>query len=159
MKIRSLSFLCLMFLLSFGKMVAAQSSLSAVLQKNHDYSGAVAKKAQYRAAYQIDTKDPAIINKALRNINNALDDPRLKGKLQVEVVAFSDGVALYLKTSPYEKALKDLVERGVLVVQCANTLREKHIDRSQIFDFVGVVPSGNGELIIRQAEGWSIIKP
>jgi intracellular sulfur oxidation DsrE/DsrF family protein len=28
-----------------------------------------------------------------------------------------------------------------------------------LYDFIAIVPSGNGELIIRQADGWSVIKP
>ena len=136
-----------------------QTALTAPLQKNRDYTGATAQQKAYRAVYQIDVKDPAVIAKTLRNIKNALNDPRLKGKLKIELVAFSDGVATYLKSSPYEESLKDLINQGVLVVQCANTLKEKNMKRSEIFDFVGIVPSGNGELIIRQAEGWAIIKP
>jgi intracellular sulfur oxidation DsrE/DsrF family protein len=45
------------------------------------------------------------------------------------------------------------------VAQCNNTLRERKISRDQLYDFIAVVPSGNGELIIRQADGWTIIKP
>lgn len=134
-------------------------AISKKLQQNRDFTGAVAQKDAYKAIYMIDVNDPYVINKTLRNISNALKDPRLKGKLEVELVAFSDGVATYLKTSPYESQLKALIEKGVIVVQCANTLKEKNMSRDQIFDFVGLVPSGNGELILRQAEGWSVIKP
>lgn len=159
MKLSVLSLFISILFLGSNTILSAQSSLTAPLQKNRDYSGAVATQKQYHAVYQIDVKDPAVISKTLRNIKNALHDPRLEGKLTVELVAFSDGVATYLKSSPYEKALKDLINEGVLVVQCANTLKEKNMKRSEIFDFVGLVPSGNGELIIRQAEGWAIVKP
>jgi len=47
----------------------------------------------------------------------------------------------------------------VVVAQCNNTLKQRKITRDQLYDFIGIVPSGNGELIIRQAEGWSVIKP
>ncbi|AYD47902.1 DsrE family protein [Arachidicoccus soli] len=150
------SLLILAFLLLSTVATNAQTK---PLQQNRNFTGAVAKKHQYKAIYQIDVSDPKVINKTLRNINNALEDPRLKGKLKVELIAFADGVAAYLKTSPYEQALKELVLKGVIVAQCNNTLKEKHISRDNLFDFVAVVPSGNGELIIRQAEGWSIVKP
>jgi len=147
------------FILTVALNLTHAQSLSKNLQKNRDFTGAVAKMDNYKAIYMIDVNDPYVINKTLRNISNALKDPRLKGKLEVELVAFSDGVATYLKTSPYESQLKALIEKGVIVVQCSNTLKEKHMSRDQIFDFVGLVPSGNGELILRQAEGWSVIKP
>jgi intracellular sulfur oxidation DsrE/DsrF family protein len=52
-----------------------------------------------------------------------------------------------------------LINQGVIVVQCLNTLQERNIDKSELFDFLGYVPSGNGELLIRANEGWTIIKP
>jgi len=88
-----------------------------------------------------------------------LEDPRLKGKVQVELVAFSGGTEAYRKTSEFEEGIKGLVEKGVTVVQCLNTLREKKISKDELFDFIGFVPSGNGELVIRAAEGWTIVKP
>lgn len=151
----------LLFLLAilFGTLTLHAQSLPKDLQQNRDFTGAKATLDKYHAIYQIDVSDSNVIKKTLRNINNALNDPRLKGKVQIELIAFADGVATYLKTSPYEQTLKDLVLKGVIVAQCANTLKEKHINRDQLYDFVGIVPSGNGELIIRQAEGWSVVKP
>ncbi|MBO9592972.1 MAG: DsrE family protein [Niabella sp.] len=139
-------------------MVHAQQ-LTKTETQNRNFTGAVATKKQYRVIYQMDSGDPKIIEKVIRNLNNALNDPRLKGKLQAELVAFSGGTDAYLKGSKYEESLKSLVEKGVIVAQCANTLRERNIEREKIYDFIGIVPSGNGELILRQAEGWSVIKP
>ncbi|SDC05572.1 DsrE family protein [Niabella drilacis] len=138
---------------------ASAQQLTKKEEKNRSFAGAVARQQQYRVIYQMDSGDPRIIEKVLRNLNNALNDPRLKGKLQAELVAFSGGTDAFLKESKYKDALKQLVDKGVIVAQCANTLKERKIDREQIYDFIGLVPSGNGELILRQAEGWSVIKP
>ena len=132
---------------------------TAKLEKNRAYTGAKATKKYYHAIYQLDNNDPKIIDKTIRNINNALNDPRLIGKIQVELIAFGGGTDAYMLGSKYEKDLKALVEKGVIVSQCNNTLKERKINRDQLYDFIAVVPSGNGELIIRQAEGWSVIKP
>lgn len=147
--------LSIFFLAINGK---AQSPDKA-LEANKAFTGAAATKKIYHAIYQLDNNDPKIIEKALRNINNALVDPRLAGKIQIELVAFSGGTDAYLKGSKYEEDLKALVQKGVIVAQCNNTLKEKKIPREQLYDFIAIVPSGNGELIIRQAEGWSVIKP
>lgn len=132
---------------------------NSLLQKNREFTGAKATQKMYHAIYQLDKNDPKVIGKTIRNINNALNDPRLKGKIQIELIAFAGGTDAYLTGSKYEKDLKTLVEQGVIVAQCENTLRERNISRDQIYNFIGVVPSGNGELIIRQAEGWSVVKP
>jgi len=139
--------------------VKAQTTDTSALLKNHDFSGAEASKKHYYAIYQLDNNDPKIVEKAIRNINNALTDPRLKGKVEIEVITFAGGTEVVMKGSKYEEALKDLVLKGVIVAQCNNSLRERKVERSQVYDFVGVVPSGNGELIIRQGEGWAVVKP
>ncbi|MNY31846.1 DsrE/DsrF-like family protein [compost metagenome] len=95
----------------------------------------------------------------LRNMKNAMEDPRIKGKLEVELIVFGDGVALYNKNSPYMDKLKDLMSKGVLLAQCENTLKERNIDKSTLYDFISYVPSGNGEIIIRQQQGWAVIHP
>ena len=138
---------------------AMSQSSSGLLEKNKAFTGAAASKKSYSTIYQLDNNDPKIIEKAFRNINNALNDPRLSGKIKIELIAFSGGTDALLKNSKYESDLKALVEKGVIVAQCNNTLKERKIDRDQLYDFIAVVPSGNGELILRQAEGWSIIKP
>ncbi len=84
---------------------------------------------------------------------------RLKGKLQVELIAFSGGTEAYRKGSEYEDAIKGLISKGVIVAQCLNTLKERKIDKSELYDFLAYVPTGNGELLIRASEGWTIIKP
>ncbi len=137
---------------------AAQTPSKAE-ERNRSFTGASAGRKAYYAIYQLDNSDPKIIEKAIRNINNALTDPRLAGKLHIELVAFAGGTEAFLKGGKYENDLKALVEKGVILAQCNNSLRERKLDRAQLYDFIAVVPSGNGELILRQAEGWSIVKP
>lgn len=129
------------------------------LDKNSLFTGAKATKSSYKAIYQMDNASPEIIKKTIRNINNLLKDPRLKGKVQVELIAFSGGTEAYRKGSEYEDAIKTLAEKGVIVAQCLNTLEERKIEQNELFGFLAYVPSGNGELVIRASEGWTIIKP
>ena len=142
-------------LFSFLTQVNAQQTL----ETNKQYSGAQATEQVYKAIFQMDQGSPDIIKKTIRNINNLLKDPRLKGKLQIELVAFSGGTNAYRKGSEYEEAIKGLISQGVIVVQCLNTLQDQKIDKSELYDFLGYVPTGNGELLIRANEGWTIIKP
>jgi len=154
---KQLAIACILFAMTI---IEGKAQDSKLLIHNRHYPGAVPKKKAYKVIYQLDSNDPKIIEKAIRNINNVLKDPRLKGHLQVELVAFSGGTEAYFKkNSQYEKPLKDLVEKGVIVAQCLNTLEEKHIAKEELFDFIGYVPSGNGELILRANESWVIIKP
>ncbi|GAB3843102.1 DsrE family protein [Hymenobacter jeollabukensis] len=124
-----------------------------------EFTGAVADKAEYKVVYQLDSDDPKLIKQTLRNMKNALEDPRLKGKLQMELVAYGGGTDVYRKAQPYEAELKALQQQGVLLAQCLNTMKERKISKDELFPFVSYVPTGNGELIIRQAQGWAIVHP
>jgi intracellular sulfur oxidation DsrE/DsrF family protein len=149
-------FVFLFFILS-GTMINLKSQ--EYLEKNKLYTGAEAPKNIYKAIYQMDQSSPAIIKKTIRNINNLLEDSRLHGKIQVELVAYSGGTDAYLKNGNFEKDLKDLIAKGVVVTQCLNTLSERKIDKNELFDFLSYVPSGNGEIVIKATEGWIVIKP
>lgn len=152
------SFIVLLSLVLLTEVIVAQTK-EGLLENNKVFTGAAATKKVYRVIYQLDNGDAKIIEKAIRNINNTLNDPRLMGKVKIELVAFSAGTDAFLKGSKYEEDLKALVQKGVIVSQCNNTLRERKLTRDQIYDFIAVVPSGAGELVIRQVEGWAVIKP
>jgi intracellular sulfur oxidation DsrE/DsrF family protein len=134
--------------LFFIKPVAAQT-----------FAGAEASQPHYKALYYLDDADPDKIKLTLKNIDNALEDTRLKGKLEVELVAFGKGYTVYLKTNPYEEALLALQKKGVILAECSNTIRAMNIDKSTLFPFISYVPSANGEIIIRSADGWVVVHP
>lgn len=152
-------FLIFSFALLMTSPVLNAQNMDSRLTKNKMFSGAESVKDSYHAIFQLDSNDPKKIAKAIRNMNNALDDPRLEGKLTIELIAFSGGTDAYLKGSQFEKDLQNLVKKGVIIAQCHNTLVERQIKPESLFDPIAIVPSGTGELILRQAQGWAIIKP
>jgi intracellular sulfur oxidation DsrE/DsrF family protein len=138
--------------LAFLKTASAQTTTAT-------FTGAEATLKHYDALYILNSGDEKKIKGILRNMENALEDPRLKGKLHLELIVFGDGVAVYVKSGTYEQALKDLQAKGVVLAQCSNTVRERKIDKNDLFPFISYVPSGNGEIIIRQYEGWAVVHP
>lgn len=150
-------FIIAAFLFNLGSYVYAQDNQA--IAHNKAYQGAEATANKYRAIYQLDSNVPATIEKAIRNINNVLQDPRLKGKIEIELVAFSGGTEAFLKNGKYENALRDLIDKGVIVAQCLNSLKERNLKKEALYDFIAYVPSGNGELVIRSSAGWVIVKP
>lgn len=140
----------------FTLSASAQQTTSGAAAPFH---GAKAELKAYKAVYQLNTDEDKKIAATLKNINNALGDPRLAGKLQVELVVHGAGVAAFKKNSAYEQDLLNLQKKGVILAQCENTLIERNISKDELYGFLSFVPSGNGELIIRQAQGWAIIHP
>ncbi|MEO5995395.1 MAG: DsrE family protein [Chitinophagaceae bacterium] len=136
-----------------------QSGLTQIKADPGSFQGAPATLKKYNALYFINESDEKKVKGIIRNINNALSDPRLKGKLEVELVAFGDGVEIFKRSNHYDTLLMTLRDKGVLLAQCENTVRERKIAKDELWPFISYVPSGNGEIIIRQSEGWSVIHP
>lgn len=153
---RTLTIVTAIALLIFN---GAAAQTEDALTKNKNFKGAVATLGSYKAIYQLDTSDPKVVEKAFHNIENVLLDPRLKGKIEVELVTFSSGTEVVLKKGPHAEELKKLVGMGVIIAQCGNSLTVRKLTPDDLLDFIAVVPSANGELIIRQVEGWAVVKP
>lgn len=146
--------IALVVLLATSQLVKAQSSINP-----GNFHGAVAEKKHYKAVYMLNSAEDKKIKATLRNIDNALEDPRLKGKLEVELVVFGDGVEVFKKSNAYETTLRALQNKGVILAQCLNTMKERNISKEALLPFISYVPSGNGEIIIRQQQGWAIVHP
>lgn len=123
------------------------------------FHGAQTNLKSYKALFILDDSNPKKMEGILHNIENSLDDPRLKGKLRVELIAFGAGVNLYKKTNHMDTLLLPLLKRGVILAECENTMKMKNISKDELWPFVSYVPSGNGEIIIREAQGWVGIHP
>ena len=139
--------------------MCALALLGAAPAQAASFSGAKATKGHYGAIFQIDEGGEATIKKTLNNIENLMNDPRLKGKIQIELIANSKGFATYVKNNGFEEKLKHLQKEGVLLAQCSNTLKELHVDRNDLYPFVSIVPSGMGEITLRESQGWAYIHP
>lgn len=140
-----------------GACVAAM--LSATPAQAAPFTGAKATKSHYGAIFQIDEGGEGTIKKTLNNIENLMDDPRVKGKITIELIANSKGFATYVKNNGFEKKLRHLQKEGVILAQCSNTLKELHVDRNDLYPFVSIVPSGMGEIALRESQGWAYIHP
>ena len=95
----------------------------------------------------------------LGNINNLIKDLG-EENLEIELLANSEAVKLMLKDSnEFSEQLNSLKLKNVTFAACANSLRQMNLDKDLLFDFCIVVPSGVGELVIRQSTGYAYIKP
>lgn len=90
-------------------------------------------------------------------MSNLLDD--LGEIAEVELVTHGPGVGLCLAGSPQAEAVAALIARGVVVAACENTLRAQSIAAGQLAPGVATVPSGVGELVRRQRQGWAYVRP
>ena len=93
--------------------------------------------------------------KALGNCRNLI-----KGidQLDVEFVVNSKAVKGYLDEQILNE-IRPLKKSGVRFIACSTALKSFNIKKEQLDSIIETVPSGVVELVIKQTEGYSYIKP
>lgn len=110
-----------------------------------------------RAVFHVD--EPAKWPLTLSSVRNFLNHVGRDGAT-VEVVANAAGVAIFpVPAAELAEQLAALAHDGVRFVLCRNALRSQGIDEADLPPFVTVVPAGITEVVRRQQEGYSYIKP
>ena len=112
---------------------------------------------KYQVIFHVDEIEKSKL--ALVNINNLINDLG-EENLEIELLANSEAVKLMLKDSnELSEQLNSLKLKNVNFAACANSLRQMNFDKELLFAFCTVVPSGVGELVIKQTNGYTYIKP
>ena len=141
------------------KAAALALAVSAAAAPAPEFHGAQPEHHHYRVIFHVDSDAPGLFKKTLNNVRNVLEDPRLKGRVEVELIANSRGYNIYERGNGLEADLQALDGKGVILAQCGNTVRELKVDAATLYPFIHVVPSAMGELVIRQGDGWAYIHP
>lgn len=111
----------------------------------------------YKIIFHVDEINKAKL--ALKNIKNLMADLGDEN-VHIELLANSEGIKMLEKPAAlYEALINELISRKVVFKACANTMKEMGISKESLLDSVQIVPSGVGELVKKQAEGFAYIKP
>ncbi len=111
----------------------------------------------YKAIFHLDEKNRGEM--VLHNIENLLNDLG-EDNVEVELLANGQGVRVLLKKSnSNEDLITRLAARGVRFVACSNSIRYLGLTKDALFDGIDTVPSGVGELVKKQTQGWAYIRP
>jgi len=131
-------------------------------------SGVAADKKEHRVAIQVNQNDPAVMNLALNNANNIMEQYKAQGEtVQIELVTYGPGLnMLRADTSPVQDRIKQTIAASfpssVKFIACNNTKEgmEKREGKSvSLVSDAVIVPSGAVRLIELQEQGWSYLRP
>lgn len=111
----------------------------------------------YQVIFHIDYE--AYIKIALDNVNNLVNEfLKLEEKYHIIVLINGPAVKSLLKVEMIKEINKH-DNNLVIFKACNNALKANKINRSDLNDKIEVVPSGVYELMLRQSQGYSYIKP
>ena len=114
------------------------------------------KKTQ--AVFQVSDADPQKWNLTLNNIKNAIEELGAE-KVDLEIVVYGPGIGMLKADSPVGARIAQTLKLGVKVAACENTMKGQNLVHANMLPEIGYVAAGVVELIIKQQEGYSYIRP
>ena len=109
-----------------------------------------------KVVFQVSDNDPAKWNLALNNAKNVQKD--LKGA-KIEIVAYGPGIGMLKGDSEVANRVSDAVDSGVTVVACGNTMKAQKLGKEDMNPKIGYVQAGVVELMDRQMQGYTYVRP
>ncbi len=119
---------------------------------------ALAQQAENRVVIQVSDNDAAKWNLALNNARNLQTDLGAKN-VDIEIVAYGPGIGMLKADSVVGNRIGEALGSGVKVVACENTMRGQKLTKPDMLGGIGYVPAGVVEIMRRQQEHWSYLRP
>ncbi len=114
---------------------------------------------KYRVVFHMDEDSEERFTEVLNNLRNLLNDLG-EANVEAELVINGNGVLQLIRSNlSHLNRVRNLAKQGVHFVVCNNSLAHLKLDPSTLMEEAEIVPSGVGELVRKQAEGWAYIRP
>lgn len=138
--------------------LGALFSFAPFLIASHAQTAGATGQKRYKLVVQVSDNEPARWNLALNNIKNVQDDVGA-ANVDIEIVAFGPGIGMLKLESPVGARVAEAMKANVKVLACENTLRAQKLGRDDMLPAISYVPAGAVEIMKKQAEGWSYLRP
>ncbi len=119
-------------------------------------SSAAAKR--HKIVIQVSDADPAKWNMALNNAKN-LQDEVGAANVDIEIVAYGPGIGMLKADAATANRVGEATQSKVKLLACENTMRGQKLTREDMNTAISYVPAGVGQIMRRQEEGWSYLRP
>jgi len=106
---------------------------------------------------QVSDDDPKVWNQTLNNAMNVASE--LGDKAQIEIVAYGPGLKMLMFDSVVNNRLTDASKKGIELAACGNTMKKTNVTAKDLHPNAKVVKAGVVEIMKKQEEGWSYVKP
>ena len=114
--------------------------------------------AKNRVVIQVSDNDPARWNLALNNARNLQSDLGA-ANVEIEIVAYGPGLNMVKAGSAVAPRIDESVLGGMNIVACENTMANQKVTKGEILPGVNYVGAGVVEIMRRQQQGWSYLRP
>ena len=136
----------------------AAAALSLALVPIPDSMAAEGGKAKERVVLQVSDDSVKTWNQALNVVEN-LQVAYGKDNIEIEVVAFGLGIGMLKDDSVSGSRVRDAAKSGAQIIACENTMRRQKLGKDDMLEGLRFVPAGIVQIIERQKQGWTVIRP
>jgi intracellular sulfur oxidation DsrE/DsrF family protein len=119
---------------------------------------ALAQLAENRVVIQVSDADTGKWNLALNNARNLQTDLGAKN-VDIEIVAYGPGIGMLKADSVVGNRIGEALASGVKVVACENTMKGQKLVKDDMLNGIGYVGAGVVEIMRRQQEHWTYLRP
>jgi intracellular sulfur oxidation DsrE/DsrF family protein len=120
--------------------------------------GKTAPATKNRIVIQINEEDTKKWNAVLANIRNIQAELGTKN-VAIAVVAISYGLGMLTADSLAANSVEDALASGVEFIACGNSMTAQQIDKADLAKGVTIAKAGYVELMKRQQQGWTYLRP
>jgi hypothetical protein len=121
------------------------------------WSGAQAQTKE-RVVLMVSDDNPKNWTTAFNVVNN-LTAAYGKGNVEIELVAYSDGINSLTFDSKVASRIPGALERGAKIIACQNSMSRFKLSQGDMAPDISYVPTGVKHSIERQRQGWIAIRP
>ena len=114
--------------------------------------------AQHHVVIQISEGDPFKQKIVLNNVANMLKHYG-PDRVQIEVVAYGPGLRLLFGDNANKGRITSMMQQGVTFSACSNTMANMGKEKQDLIPGARPVPGGVVQIMERQDQGWSYIRP
>ncbi len=112
----------------------------------------------HRVVIEVTSDSPQQWQSTLNNVEN-LQKTFGESQVEIEVVAHGNGLEMLRKTnSSSADRVASIARLGVHFAACQNTMRQRHLTKSDLLPDAEPVDSGVSEVVRKQETGWSYLK-
>lgn len=121
-------------------------------------AAAPSASAPMKVVVQVSDDNPRTWNLALNNLRNLQSEVGAQNVV-AELVAYGPGIGMLQRESSVEARITQALTDGVRIVACENTMRGRKLTRPDMIPGIGYVPSGVVEIVERERDGYSYLRP
>lgn len=121
-------------------------------------AGKMAAALQNRIVIQVNEDDPKKWNAVLANIRNIQAELGTKN-VSIALVAISYGLGMLTADSLAANGVQDAIGTGVEFIACGNSMNAQKVTKEDLIEGVTIAKAGYVELMRRQQQGWSYLRP